>query len=111
MSVDFYNTKNIGTFRIGSTQVNKLVPFKTTEGVFIDSCKIEIFYNKKLIKGYVMGSGLILSGSNIQGSEKTLLWTLNGSDFSSKLELPLVGRCTFFTLGDVEVEFRLEVIW
>ena len=107
--IDFYQPTDIGTTEIGETQINKLIPFKTTNGVFISAPIVNIFYRSKLIKTYRLTEGLVLSGTNTQGNEKTLTLTLNGADFSHYKDALIDAECTFFNEGDIEITFKISV--
>ncbi len=106
----FYNPQDLGIFDIGITQVDKVIPFKSTAGVFIAGSKVEFYRGKQLVKSYTIGSGLVISGTNTEGLVKTLSLTLQGSDFSTLGKQSLIGKCTFFTTGDIEMTFNLNII-
>ena len=107
--IDFYQPTSIGVTEIGATQINKLMPFKTTNGVFIAGSVVNVFYCKKLVKTYTIGDGLVLTGTNTLGIEKTLTLTLNGTDFAGYKGSLLDAECTFFNEGDIEIIFKISV--
>jgi len=107
--IDFYQPTNIGVTEIGVTQINKLVPFKTTNGLFIAGSVVNVYFCKKLVKTYTIGNGLELTGTNTIGNEKTLTLTLNGSDFEGYKGSLLEAECTFFNEGDIEITFKISV--
>ena len=107
--IDFYQPTNIGVTEIGVTQINKLMPFKTTNGVFIAGSVVNVYFCKKLVKSYTIGDGLDLSGDNTLGVEKTLTLTLNGTDFAGYQDALLDAECTFFNEGDIEIIFKISV--
>lgn len=92
------------------------MPFKSLQGVF-DPASVVNFYlkssgqNKRtLFKSSTIGNGLLLTGTNTAGQEKTLSLTLNGPDFStipagSFLEV----ECSFFIAGDIEIIFEVQL--
>ena len=111
MPINFYNpNKSIGQTKIGVTQINKLVPFKTTNGVYLENPTIKVFNGDRLIKDFSIGDGLELTGTNAQGTEKTLTLTLNGAEFSSYRGKDLEAQCSFFVLGDIEIIFKINVV-
>jgi len=111
----FFNPTDIGTFDLALTQVDKKMPFTTTEGVFDSSASVELYLGSRCgertpVVNYALGSGLEITGNNVVGESKTLTLTMSGSDFSS------VGRgktvladCSLFSQGDVEVRFALLI--
>ena len=107
--IDFYQPTNIGVTEIGVTQINKLIPFKTTNGVFIAGSVVNVYFCKKLVKTYTIGDGLVLTGTNTIGNEKTLTLTLNGADFEGYKGSLLEAECTFFNQGDIEIIFKISV--
>lgn len=107
--IDFYQPTNIGVTEIGVTQINKLIPFKTTNGVFIAGSVVNVYFCKKLVKTYTIGDGLELTGTNTLGNEKTLTLTLNGADFEGYKGSLLDAECTFFNEGDIEIIFKISV--
>ena len=111
MSINFYNpNKSIGVTEIGATQINKLIPFKTVNGLYIPNPVIKVFLCGKLIKEYTINNGLQLTGTNQQGTEKTLTLTLNGPDYSLYKGKELEAQCTFFVLGDIEIIFKIKIV-
>ncbi len=111
MSIKFYNPDNsIGTTDLGVTQINKLVPFKTVNGVYISNPTITVYSCKNIVKQFTLGDGLELTGTNTQGTEKTLTLTLNGPDFQAYRGNVLDVKCTFFIEGDIEIIFKLKII-
>ena len=106
----FYNPKDAGKFDLGITQQNKKISFKSIDGVFDASAKVEFFHNSSSVHNYTIGNGLTIVGTNTQGTEKTLELVMNGSDFSAYAGQTLDVKCTFFVLGDIEVIFKLQVI-
>lgn len=111
-NIAFYNPKNIGWFDIGVTQKDKIIPFKTLAGVFIPTAYVSFFYNKVLVKTYTIDDGLTLVGSNVTAEEKTLQLRLQGEDFSKYIgSNKLLARCSFFTDGDIDIEFDLKIEW
>jgi len=107
--IDFYQPTNIGVTEIGVTQINKLIPFKTPNGVFIAGSVVNVYFCKKLVKTYTIGDGLVLTGTNTIGNEKTLTLTLNGADFEGYKGSLLEAECTFFNQGDIEIIFKISV--
>lgn len=110
MSLNFYNPKNIGTADIGLTQINKLIPFKTVNGVYISNPVVRVSSCDNTVKEYTLGNGLELTGTNTEGTEKTLTLTLNGPDFIAYKKNSLDVQCTFFVEGDIEIIFKLKLI-
>jgi len=110
MSLNFYNPKSIGTAEIGLTQVNKLIPFKTVNGVYVTNPIVKVLSCTNVVKEYTLGNGLQLTGTNTQGTEKTLTLTLNGPDFIAYKKSSLDVQCTFFVEGDIEIIFKLKLI-
>ena len=109
IKIDFYQPTNIGVTEIGVTQINKLIPFKTTNGVFIAGSVVNVYFREKLVKTYTIGDGLVLTGTNTLGNEKTLTLTLNGADFEGYKGSLLEAECTFFNEGDIEIIFKISV--
>ena len=111
MSIKFYNpNESIGTTDLGVTQINKLIPFKTTNGVYLSNPKITVYCGKKVIKEFTLSDGLVLNGTNSAGVEKTLTLTLNGPSFEEYKGHILDVQCTFFVEGDIEIIFKLKII-
>jgi len=115
-NLSFYNPTPIGYFDLGTSQINKALSFKSEEGVFIPEAKISFYSRAKgttpraLFKIYTLGDGLALSGTNTQGSEKTLVLTLNGADFGAATPGDYFdAEATLFSLGDIEITFSLEI--
>jgi|GEM_PF-4258772 hypothetical protein len=107
--IDFYKPEDIGLVEIGETQINKQIPFKTINGVFINSSIVNLYHFKKLLKTYKINDGLQLTGVNTLGSEKTLTLTLNGTDFKAYKGDFLNAECSFFNEGDIEIIFKISV--
>ena len=107
--IDFYQPTRIGTVEIGRTQINKLLPFKTTNGVFIGAPIVNVYDGNILVKQYTLGDGLTLTGTNSQGVEKTLTLEIDGTDYVSYVCTILQAECTFFNVGDVEITFKLDI--
>jgi len=115
-NISFYNPTDIGYFDLGTTQINKALEFKSTEGVFDASSYVKFYLkasgqNKRtLFKTYTIGDGITLSGTNTQGQEKTAALLINGSDFPNVcVGSILEAECSFFVLGDVEIIFELQI--
>jgi len=108
-NISFYNIKDIGYFDLGVSQINKTLPFKTTNGVFTSNCFIKIYKKNTLIKEYTLVDGLSITGSNVLGQEKTLSVVLNGSEFSEHKGANLNAVCSFFIEGDLEITFTLGI--
>ena len=108
--IKFYNPKDIGTTELGVTQINKLLPFKTLNGVFIANPTVKILLCNNTFKVYTLGDGLELTGTNQVGIEKTLTLTLNGVDFAENKNNVLNAQCSFFVDGDVEIIFKLKLV-
>ncbi len=111
----FYNPTDIGAFDLGLTQVNQTMPFESVEGVFDPSAYVQFYEGSRcgerqeLIR-YEIGSGLEISGNNIQGESKALTLTLNGADFSGiGRGKTLLADCSLFSPGDVEIQFSLLI--
>ena len=109
-NIVFYNPQDLGIFDLGITQIGKVIPFKSTAGEFIAGSKVDFYRGGQFVKTYTIGSGLAISGTNTAGVEKTLSLTLQGSDFSTQGNQNLIGKCTFFTAGDIEMTFNLKII-
>jgi hypothetical protein len=104
----FYNPKDLGYFDLGVTQVNKILRFKTTNGIFTPEAKIAIYNGRNLVREYA--TDLTLTGQNILGSEKILTLTLQGADYTQYRNAVLSGECySFFVDGDLEMIFTLEI--
>lgn len=109
-NIAFYDPKHIGCFDLGVTQKNKVIPFKTIEGVFLTGSKVSLNDNMGgLIKEYTLTDGLNITGTNAQGQEKTLNLVLQGSDFLKYKGMVLNADCNFFVDGDIEVQFDLQI--
>ncbi len=110
-NISFYNPVDIGYFDIGTTQVNKVLPFKSVDGVFIPECYVRFkTLDKKQVAKFEIGNGLTIIGNNVQGEEKTLQLVISGSDFPTLGQGSLVkAECSFFVLGDIEITFSLEI--
>ncbi|MCP4501285.1 MAG: hypothetical protein GY822_15100 [Deltaproteobacteria bacterium] len=108
--IKFNNPQTIGITELGVTQTNKLLPFKTLNGVFIENPTVTILLCNNIYRIYTLGDGLELSGANEIGVEKTLTLTLNGSDFAENKNNVLDGHCSFFVEGDVEIVFKLKLL-
>lgn len=108
-NISFYNPKDLGCFDIGITQINKILPFTSVQGVFTTSAKVEFFQGSRLVRT-VEYADMVLSGTNTQGQSKTLSLTLNGADFEDYKGAGLEAVCSsFFTVGDIEMTFTLEI--
>ena len=102
----FYNPKDLGYFDLGVTQVNKILRFKSTTGIFTPEAKIAIYNGRNLVREYA----LPLTGQNILGSEKILTLTLQGADYTQYRNATLSGECySFFVDGDLEMIFTLQI--
>ena len=111
----FYDPKNIGQLDISLLQEDKEIQFDSVQGVFFSTAQVQVYterrrQNRQVIRTYIIGDGLELTGNNVVGEEKTLTLTMQGSDFAA------VGRgntaivdCSLFTEGDVEVQFSVMV--
>jgi len=108
-AIEFYNPSDIGTTILGVTQINKLMPFTSVNGVFISNPLIKIYNCNQLIKEYSLTDGLVLTGDNTNGVSKTLTLTLNGTDFISYKDRKIVAKCSFFGVGDIEIIFKISV--
>jgi len=106
----FNNPINFGVIDLSTSQVNKDLPFTSVAGVFIGAPKVDIYDGEIVIKTYLLGSGLALTGTNTIGNSKTLTVTFQGTDFSTKKNKTLIGKCTFFVAGDIEVVFNLKIV-
>lgn len=107
--VAFHNPKNLGCFDLRYTQKNKVLPFKSVAGVYTSLGKVEIYNGSRLLKTYEYAD-MSLTGTNTQGSEKTLSLTLQGADFAEYRGKNLTAECTsFFIDGDLEMTFDLEI--
>ena len=107
--IEFYNPTDAGTTILGSTQINKLMPFKSINGVFITNPFVKVYNCGTLVKEYTLSDGLVLEGVNEAGTEKTLTLTLNGSDFDNNTGRVLNARCSFFVEGDIEIIFKISI--
>ncbi len=114
--ISFSNPKTLGCVVLGATQVNKILPFETTEGVFINDAFVKVYRGedyrgRKLLITYTVGNGLVLSGTNTQGTSKTLSLSLNGPDYVGVAppDQTLKAECSFFTAGDIEIIFDLII--
>jgi hypothetical protein len=110
-NISFVNISHLGCFDLGVTQINKIIPFSSIDGVYIPESKIVIYTGTTEIKTYTIGDGLTIVGTNVAGTSKTLQLLLQGRDFYNKQREELLARCTFFTDGDIEVEFNLQIKW
>ena len=107
--IDFYNPTDAGTTVLGVTQINKLMNFKSVNGVYITEPFVKVYNCDKFIKEYTLADGLVLSGTNEVGTEKTLTLTLNGSDFTEDKGRSLNAKCSFFVVGDIEIVFKISI--
>jgi len=107
--IDFYNPTDAGTTVLGVTQINKLMPFKSVQGVYITNPFVKVYNCDKLVKEYTLADGLVLNGTNEVGTEKTLTLTLNGTDFVNYKGRFLDAKCSFFVDGDIEIIFKISV--
>ena len=108
-NISFYNPKDIGYFDLGVSQINKTLPFKTTNGVFTGASFIKVYKKNIVVKEYNLSDGLTIVGSNVLGQEKTLSVVLNGADFANYKGVILEAVCSFFVEGDLEVTFSLGI--
>lgn len=111
----FYDPKSIGQLDIALSQTDKEIKFESVQGVFLANAQVQIYTERRrqdrvIMRTYIIGDGLELTGNNIVGENKTLTLTMQGSDFSG------VGRgntaivdCSLFTEGDVEVQYSVTV--
>lgn len=108
-NISFYNPKELGRFDLGITQINKILPFTSVEGVFNNNAKIDFYSNRKLIKT-ISFADMSLIGDNTQSNSKTLSITLNGDEFKHLRGGVLRCQCiSFFVEGDIEMIFDLEI--
>ena len=105
----FHSPVQLGIFSLAVGQTDKLIPFKSLAGVFIAGTKVDFYLNKRLLKSYTIGDGITISGTNLTANIKTAELLIQGSDFSTCVDETLLGRCTFFDAGDVEIEFNLKI--
>ena len=101
----FHNPNTqIGLIDLATSQVNKQTLFQFSQAVSLQS-KVAIGTNVKRIKEYTVGNGLALSSNN---QDVTL--TLSGADFVDYKDVKLLVECSFFNIGDVEMQFELKII-
>lgn len=109
-NIAFYDPKHLGCFDLGTTQKNKVIPFKSVEGVFLANAEVKVFNHSNLDSTYTIGDGLLIVGTNTQGTEKTLKLTLQGVDFQYLKGSTLRFECSnFFVDGDLEMIFELQI--
>jgi hypothetical protein len=109
----FYNPVDAGFFDLGVTQLNKLLPFASVAGVVLaaPNAKVDVLSKSGvLIKTYTEGSGFTVSGTNTPGILKSVDLILSGTDFVNWAGETLTCKCTFFTIGDIEIVFGLKII-
>lgn len=102
----FYDPADAGVFDLGTSQVNKAMEFRNTNGVFSDNAKVDIYKNESLVDTI---TNLSVVGTNEAGQEKSIIVNFNGSDYQIYKGHRLDCRCTFFNDGDVEVTFKLQI--
>tara|TARA_R110000823_G_scaffold206812_1_gene337499 strand:+ start:588 stop:923 length:336 start_codon:yes stop_codon:yes gene_type:complete len=107
--IDFYNPTDAGTTVLGVTQINKMMKFKSLNGVYITEPFVKVYNCEKLVKTYTFTDGLVLEGVNVAGTEKILTLTLNGTDFVNDKGRTLNAKCSFFVDGDIEIVFNISV--
>jgi hypothetical protein len=101
----FHNPNTeIGIIDLATSQVNKQMLFQFSQAVSLQS-KIVIATSLKLVKEYTVGSGLTLSNGN-----QDVTFVLNGADFIDYKLDKLTVSCSFFNIGDVEMEFELKIV-
>ena len=105
----FYEPADLGYFDLGITQKNKLLTFTSLVGVFTSFSKVEVYVGKSLLKTYGFAD-MVLTGTNVSGTSKTLIVSLDGADYLRYKGITLKGFCSsFFVDGDVEMIFKLEI--
>ncbi len=109
-NISFYNVTDIGFFDLGVTQINKIIPFETENGVFINGSYVKFYVGDSLVKTKTIGDGLTIDGDNVLGTIKTLKLELNGSEFENLKGKTMDCRCSFFNEGDIEIEFKLKIM-
>lgn len=108
-NIAFYNPKDLGGFDLGTTQINKLLRFRTLNGVFTPLARVDLYNGARLVRSYPFAE-MELTGDNVQGSEKTLILTLQGADYLEYGRRTLTGKCfSFFVEGDLEMIFQLAI--
>lgn len=101
----FHNpNKQVGLIDIATTQLNKQINFSFSQAVN-SNCKISVSDTKNTIKSYTVGDGLTLSNS-----DNDVKLVLNGSDFINYDGKILDVLCSFFNIGDIEMQFNLKII-
>lgn len=105
----FYEPVSAGVFDLGVSQKNKAFVFKSTEGVFSSNSEVRFYYDNTLVKRLDLSEGLQITGNNVQGEEKTMTVTVDGSYFVNNRGCTIDTECSFFVDGDVEVIFKLEI--
>lgn len=104
MSISLHNPRHLGTFTIGTSQVNKQIVFAFNQAVN-GAARISIIDRDKVLRTYTIGNGITLSNGN-----QTATLAIQGSQFSSVGGRTVRANCTFFTVGDLEVTFDIKVI-
>ena len=105
----FYNPQDAGVIPFGITQKNKILPFKSIDGVFLPGCFVSVYNVDTLVKKYIIGDGITIVGTNTSGVEKTAQCILNGADFIGFEGKTLRMECYFFIDGDIEIIFDLII--
>lgn len=108
--IRFYNPTDLGMAYLGVTQLNKIIPFKTLNGVFMSGSKVDAYLDSKIIKTYTISNGINLIGDNSVGQEKTAELSLNGNDFKNYINRSnILFKCSFWNIGDVDYIFNLKL--
>lgn len=101
----FHNPNTqIGFIDLAISQVNKQMLFEFSQAVST-SCKVVISTDTRKVKEYIVGAGLTLSNAN-----QNVTLTLNGADFANQRNNKLTVECSFFNIGDVEMQFDLKIV-
>lgn len=110
----FFSPPSVGDFTLAASQVDKVISFTSTDGVFVADPYVRVYSGDRgersrgLVAEYDLGDGLALSGNNVAGESKTLNLTLQGSLVSGlDFKTTLHAECEFFGVGDVDVTFRV----
>lgn len=102
--VQFYDPKDIGTFDIATTQVNKALTFTLSEPA-CNTPKMTLLDGETIVKEYVIGDGLTM---NVEQTE--IVVTLNGPDFLSYIDKTLKFNISFVIFGDIEMVMGLKIV-
>ena len=102
--VQFYDPKDIGTFDIATTQINKALTFTLSEAA-CDTPKMTLLDGETIVKEYVISDGLTMNGAKTE-----IVVSLNGSDFINYIDKTLKFNISFVIFGDIEMVMGLKIV-